>query len=451
MIHHEGSYASLPLHTGARADDEGLTNSCTTEDDEWPTPNPQTAREAQGLLKTCDWWEIEDDLAILLHNNPDFLQLFRSVHDAGVNRPIVLMSLARLRTNQDLSPREYCPCLFALVDFLVDSVEWTVKRACIRALLMVRSKARCKLDDLAVADVLAFITQRETKDLLKHYSEQVLLWELRAMYLCRIDRELRHQKHRERIKEGAEQTAVYISRTAKFVENGLGKSTKMVTNRLDSASEALKSRLKPQSEPLLGTRSSVVAVTLTDAAKRATDKMNETSKHVVKTVRETSVQGIHVAADKFQHAKLGPKLVPHPDSRTLLSAAGQVGMAGLGAAVVVAEALAESTKSVYLKTAEVTADVVEHKYGSGAGQVVRNTGNTAGNIARTAANVAFFFKITAAKSLKVVANDTSKKHLQRSAGPTEPEPYDISVSRTQSAPDLRVEKPQICVARRNSF
>ncbi|KAI2489567.1 hypothetical protein MHU86_25013 [Fragilaria crotonensis] len=72
----------------------------------------------------------------------------------------------------------------------------------------------------------------------------------------------------------------------------------------------------------------------------------------------------------------------------VLMAVGRVGIATFGAAAVVGEAVLETTKSVSQKTVSVTADVVRHKYGDQAGQIIQDGCDTTGNILTTIANVA---------------------------------------------------------------
>ena len=50
------------------------------------------------------------------------------------------------------------------------------------------------------------------------------------------------------------------------------------------------------------------------------------------------------------------------------------GMASLGAAAIVGEAVYNSTSAVVKKTADITVDVIEHKFSHSAGQVIREPG-----------------------------------------------------------------------------
>jgi len=64
--------------------------------------------------------------------------------------------------------------------------------------------------------------------------------------------------------------------------------------------------------------------------------------------------------------------------RKILTAAGQI-----GAARVVRKVIFDALSSIAQKTASVTANVVRHKYGNSAGQVIKDIGDTTGNILST--------------------------------------------------------------------
>jgi hypothetical protein len=108
---------------------------------------------------------------------------------------------------------------------------------------------------------------------------------------------------------------------------------------------------------------------------------------------------------------LGEKLVPNEGHRNMLVAAGTVGIASLGAAAIVGEAVFETTKAVAQKSALVAADVVRHKYGESAGRVVEDASHTTGNILRTVAHVAMLETTVLAKA---VGKNACKVQARRS-------------------------------------
>ena len=118
--------------------------------------------------------------------------------------------------------------------------------------------------------------------------------------------------------------------------------------------------------------------------------------------------GIQAATQRLQDGQVTENILPDEDGRTIAAAAGQVGMASLGAIAIVGEAVLQSTRQVAKQTAVVMANVVQHRYGSSAGQAVRDAADTTGNIICTMANVAVF---QGRALTKMVAKTTGKNHL----------------------------------------
>jgi hypothetical protein len=117
-----------------------------------------------------------------------------------------------------------------------------------------------------------------------------------------------------------------------------------------------------------------------------------------------------MAAKRFDHEKLGQKLIPDQDHRDVLAAAGKVGIASLGASMVVGEAIYDTTKAIAQKTASVTADVVRHKYGDAAGQIIQDTSDTTGNILDAVARVTLLEARVFSKS---IMKSTGKQQFDR--------------------------------------
>jgi hypothetical protein len=394
----------------------------------------------------CPWEELEDDLAVQLENNPDSLQLFRSVHAVGVCQPAVLKSLAYLSSpsvlqnnlndcagivcsNNNNCNNEYTDTVSCVADYLAQPTnkhKHTTNLACIRLLMTLRSpiEAGWQLQESVLENTVRFVTERSYQWEYIDHSDQVLLWELRAICLCEQERlvadnaEQQQQQlspldelTRMQIQRGGEFTAAAISAGARLVEQGLEHSTNMVTSGIGETGGLLIQVLTPQDEPFLDqqTKSGVVTLVYTGAAVRVTDDARTATKGLMLGLCKASTVGLKVAATKFQEEGLGEKLMPHAESRMVMSAVAEVGMATLGAAAIIGESVYNSTSAVIKKTAEVTADVVQHKYGHSAGQVVRDTSDTAGNVLRTIATV------TALKGkvlTKAIAKDAGKYHLQ---------------------------------------
>lgn len=368
------------------------------------------------------WLEIEDDLAILLENNTDSLQLFQSVHSLGVSSRAVLQSLAYLSSpavirqhdeptstsTTSTSTTAYADAISTLALYLAQpTVSHAAKLASLRLLWTLRTplEAGWQLQENVLHETLHFVTDRAQDWEYLEHSDPVLLWELRAICLNEQDRAA---AVRSSIQRGGATAAATIQSGARLVETGLSHSTVLVTAGIDRTADLLKSALEPDKEPWMDPRSGVITLTYTDAAKRATASVRESTQACVTVARGVSSRGLQAAATHFQQEGMGEKLVPHPEHRTVLTAAGHVGMASLGAAAIVGEALFDSTRAIAQKTTHVTADVVQHKYGTSAGQLVRDASDTAGNILRTIAQVATLDGMVLGK---IVAKDTGKMHF----------------------------------------
>jgi hypothetical protein len=282
-------------------------------------------------------------------------------------------------------------------------------------------EAGWQLEETVLGNTVLFVTDRSYDWEYLDHSDQVLLWELRAICLNEQERILSEQLGR--IQRRGEFTAASISAGARFVEAGLLHSTNMVTSGIGETGGLLTSVLKPNiyhigsnttlskdDEPMNSKSSGMNTLEVTGAAKRVTDDARVTTKGLVMELRRVSSQGLHTAATKFQEGNMGEKLVPHAEHRMVLKAVGEVGMASLGAAAIVGEAVYNSTSAVVKKTADITVDVVQHKFGQSAGQVVRDTSDTAGNVLRTIATVAAFKGRVLTNS---IAKDVGKNHVQK--------------------------------------
>jgi hypothetical protein len=94
-----------------------------------------------------------------------------------------------------------------------------------------------------------------------------------------------------------------------------------------------------------------------------------------------------------------------------LQAVGQVGLASLGAAAVVGEAVINSTAAVAQSGAAATADIVEHRYGPAAGQVARDTTAVAGNVLRSVQHATLLFS-SGTGIAKAVVKNSAKEHVK---------------------------------------
>lgn len=209
--------------------------------------------------------------------------------------------------------------------------------------------------------------------------------------------------------KGGEAVASFIMGAARWFERGLATSVPVVTEGIDATGRLIKENLVPEEKPLVNRPTEVVTLTYTGATKRATGRVRESAQFVAFGIRDASTRGISKVAKKFEDENLGEELVQDKDMRDVMVAAGKVGLATLGAAAIVGEALFDTTKAVAQKTASVTADVVRHKYGDAAGRVVEDTTDSAGNILRTITHVGTL-EVGVLKN--VVAKNVGKVHSE---------------------------------------
>jgi hypothetical protein len=99
------------------------------------------------------------------------------------------------------------------------------------------------------------------------------------------------------------------------------------------------------------------------------------------------------------------------EHRALVLGVGELTLATLGAAAMIGEAVAVTTGSIAQSAAQATAHVIGHKYGTTAGQVVRDISDTAGNVLRTTGNLAMFTS-RGTSVAKSIAKNAGKQHVQ---------------------------------------
>ena len=223
----------------------------------------------------------------------------------------------------------------------------------------------------------------------------------------------------DRVVPSGDVAAECIVETANWVKRGLVGSAYAINGGIEIVGDVLKDNLTPASKPLAAPS---YALTCTDAARQATNEVRQTVKKTVSGIRDYAARGISTAAKKMEETKVAEKVLPSDDSRQMLATAGKVGMASLGAAAIIGEAVFESTKTVAQTTVKVTADVTRHKYGDSAGQVVQHAGDTTGNILRTMTHMAVLKGPNVLG--KVVAKSTGKAQAAQQLQQLETTPID---------------------------
>ena len=347
------------------------------------------------------WEFISQELALIMGDRVQ-LRSLRSLYDAGVLTN-VLKSIAILYSHQN---SQYEPMedtrqtsLETLAQFLADKGPCHAKLACLRTLL-----SPTKLSDETLRSCLNFVTQHQTIGVVDcplelHY--HILLWELYAI-------RNQMQKQSRCLIAQSEAVAQTMAGAAKSIAQVLESSVvPVMTQHLDTAGQRLKKRLHPQTP--MTTKTGVVALTYSRAAKRASSGMRETARWTVHGIRDVATRGIQIAANRINEKKWGERIVPHQESREVFVAVGTVGLAGLGAAAIVGEAVFHSTCAVAMKSGEVIADIVGFQYGEAAGQAVQDAAETTGNVLQTVRHVIFLDCRALARG---IAKNTGKSHVQ---------------------------------------
>jgi hypothetical protein len=144
------------------------------------------------------------------------------------------------------------------------------------------------------------------------------------------------------------------------------------------------------------------SIALSRDAVEFSGSVKETVRSVTSGIREFSVSKINDAKKVWTENEVGKQIIPDDDMRQVAASMGKVGIATLGAAGLLLEAVIESARDIGETTVKVASDVTTHKHGEEAGQVVNNVGVTTGNVLRTVTHVASArFEAVARNSAKV--------------------------------------------------
>lgn len=356
--------------------------------------------------------ELEDDLLITLNGELEHLAYFKELHDHGIRKPHVLQSIAYLSSqpNRDRNHSTYYEHVAQLACFLaITRATWDQKKDVLQTMMRCLSAPDdlWQTQDLVIERTLRFITSEEKAEWeYPEHSESYLLWEVRAMSLRLL--ELPHERAAQLAKTG-DTAAIMISVGAKLVEEGMARSVPVISSQIDRTVSKVKENIRPDDYPLIVDQEAIVALTFSDAARRVSETAREETRKAVGEIYNVSSKGIRLLADQLDETNMSNRLPP--EGREALKAAGKVGMATIGAAAIIGEALLETSRAVLEQTAAATADVVEHKYGTSAGQVASDAGETAVNVHRAFSNVTLVSEGTVlAKSL---ARQTGKDQVQQ--------------------------------------
>ena len=148
------------------------------------------------------------------------------------------------------------------------------------------------------------------------------------------------------IDTGGDIMAKRIYQAAKSIENGLANVvTPFVTKSINSAGSYAKDRIEPSSgDDSDNDGTGNLPTSLSDDVVNATDKFRRGSQIVAFGVRDVSTKGIASVAKKWEDNGTTAHFVQDEELRALMTAAGKIGIAALGATAIVSESIFETTK-----------------------------------------------------------------------------------------------------------
>ena len=192
------------------------------------------------------------------------------------------------------------------------------------------------------------------------------------------------RRQKSMVLQRSEFIASKIGECATLVSGALeGKVVPTVTNGIDQAGNLVKNTLPPAQEPIIDRRTAAVTLTCTDAMRRSTHGIRSGTQIVSTRVRSGATSVAKIVGDCIAEEANSPdkeETKEHAEKRDLLAAAGALSMATVGAVALVGETVIESGKAVVKKTTHVTADIVRHRHGDDAGQIVSDVFESTGNV-----------------------------------------------------------------------
>lgn len=276
--------------------------------------------------------------------------------------------------------------------------------------------------------------------LVENNPRMAMLWEIRAVALHAVEE---HRKRQEELLAPALLAASIITETAEWVKTGLQLSSTVVNHGLERSSRFIVEHTEPSTckwwdSSVRGDNDNDVSYhlhripELTSAAKRATSQTRLSSARTIRTFRDASARCVleQISSPEQQqrqappqhHSQHGSWFLPRKvEHRALVLGVSELTLATLGAAAMIGEAVAVSTGSMVHSAAHATAHVIGHKYGTTAGQVVRDISDTAGNVLRTTGNLKVFMNTTShhrggggtSSVAKSIAKNAGKQHIQQ--------------------------------------
>mmetsp|Transcript_37333 Transcript_37333/g.42666 ORF Transcript_37333/g.42666 Transcript_37333/m.42666 type:complete len:502 (-) Transcript_37333:323-1828(-) len=417
------------LSTFSQASQSSSTMSSTSSYSINPYPQHQSGQLTLSQILGKQWLPIQEELTKIIDDEDETtISMFRSLYDTGVPK-IMLYAIANLSV-ATVWDEDHEKAVESLAYFLVISnISYREKLGCIRTLMALSTPidAAWQLEEACLKETLDFIILREQEWMLPEHSESMLLWDLRARALRFQHLNNAYHLEVEDVVKGGEVTADYIATAAKCFSRSLKWSVVPVIHYgLDIAGDNAKRLLTPVEHQKTRRKGALMTVcknptsvraiaNCTTVIRQVSNGVRLQAKQMSSEIRDIPNQGFQMVVKKVEDEELVEKLVPDEDHREVLAAAGKIGVASVGAAAIVSEAIIDTSSSIVRKTASVTADVVRHKYGDSAGQIVKDTSDTTGNILRTVGHLTGMNPNPKGMT-KMVAKNVSKDRIQNVVG-----------------------------------
>ena len=192
------------------------------------------------------------------------------------------------------------------------------------------------------------------------------------------------RRQKSMVLQRSEFIASKIGECANLVSFALeGKVVPTVTNGIDQAGNLVMKNIPPAQEPIIDSRTAAVTLTCTDVMRRSTHGIRSGTQIVSTRVRSGATTVAKIVGDCIAEEANSPdkeETKEQAEKRELLAAAGALSMATVGAVALVGESVLETGRAVVKKTSHVTADIVRHRHGDDAGQIVSDVFESTGNV-----------------------------------------------------------------------
>lgn len=208
----------------------------------------------------------------------------------------------------------------------------------------------------------------------------------------------------------ADAAVLFLASSAQAVETGLFEhAVPSINEGLDIAKDYVKENIQPvPPEKRPQVPESVVGAT--QLAKQASTKAHIASKDMFVGVGSVATQAVNRTASQIDKIS-ADQHDGYKYNRDALGAAGRVALASFGAIATISEAVFETSVAVTNKIANVTADVIGHRYGEPSGQVVANSADTLANTARAIKFATSLSRV--ARHAESVARNNGKAELEK--------------------------------------